>query len=129
MLLDVARNRLWYRDRVLRLNSELSQGICELLWIKILLRDLRLEHTDSMRLYCDNKAAISIAHNSVQHDRAKHVEIDRHFIKEKLSSGEIYIPFEKSDEQLADILTKALGNRPHHYYLSKLGMRDIFAPA
>jgi hypothetical protein len=38
-------------------------------------------------LYCDNKAAISIAHNIVQHDRTKHVEIDRHFIKEKLREG------------------------------------------
>ena len=107
----------------------ISQGICELLWIKILLRDLRLEPTDSMRLHCDNKAAISIAHNPVQHDRTKHVEIDRHFIKEKLSSGEICIPFVRSSEQLVDVLTKALGNRPHHFYLSKLGMRDIFAPA
>ena len=107
----------------------MSQGICELLWIKILLRDLKLESTDPMRLYCDNKAAISIAHNPVQHDRTKHVEIDRHFIKEKLNSGVICTPFVKSNEQLADVFTKGLGSRPHYYALSKLGMRDIFAPA
>jgi len=105
----------------------MSQGICELLWIKILLRDLNIMLPDSMRLYCDNKAAISIAHNPVQHDRTKHVEIDRHFIKEKLSSGVICTPFVKSSEQLADVFTKGLGSRPHHYILSKLGMRDIFA--
>ena len=40
-----------------------------------------------MGLVCDNKSAISIAHNLVQHDRTKHVEIDRHFIKEKLDNG------------------------------------------
>jgi hypothetical protein len=40
-------------------------------------------------LYCDNKVAINIANNPVQHDRTKHVEIDRHFIKEKLDSGEM----------------------------------------
>ena len=107
----------------------MSQGICELLWIKILLRDLRLEPLDYMRLYCDNKAAISIAQNPVQHDRTKHVEIDRHFIKEKLSSGVICTSFVKTNGQLADVLTKSLGSRPHHYILSKLGMRDIFAPA
>ena len=48
-----------------------------------------------MGLTCDNKSAISIAHNPVQHDRTKHVEIDRYFIKEKLDDGLIateYIP-------------------------------------
>ena len=75
----------------------MSQGICELQWIKILLRDLRLEPTESMRLYCDNKAAISIAQNPVQHDRTKHIEIDRHFIKEKLSSGVICTSFVKTN--------------------------------
>jgi len=107
----------------------MSQGICELLWIKILLRDLKLGTLETMRLYCDNKAAISIAHNPVQHDRTKHVEIDRHFIKEKPNSGVICTPFVKTNEQLADIFTKGLGSRPHHFILSKLGMRDIFAPA
>ena len=58
----------------------MTQGFCELLWIKSLLKDLKVEQLDCMRLYCDNKATISIAHNPVQHDRTKHVEIDRHFI-------------------------------------------------
>lgn len=40
-----------------------------------------------MKLYCDNKSTINIAHNLVQHERTKHVEIDRHFIKEKLECG------------------------------------------
>lgn len=42
-----------------------------------------------MKLFCDNKPTISIAHYPVQHDRTKHVEIDCHFIKEKLEGGEI----------------------------------------
>ena len=107
----------------------MAQGICELLWIKSLLKDLRVEQTDYMSLYCDNKAAISIAHNPVQHDRTKHVEIDRHFVKVKLSSGTICTPFVKSGEQVADVLTKGIGSRPFHLFLGKLGMRDIFVPA
>ncbi|GMP75660.1 hypothetical protein CsSME_00032664 [Camellia sinensis var. sinensis] len=67
----------------------MTQRVCELLWIKLLLSDLGIDQTDFMRLYCDNKAAINIAHNPVQHDRTKRVEIDRHFIKEKLTSGTI----------------------------------------
>ncbi|KAF5957541.1 hypothetical protein HYC85_004766 [Camellia sinensis] len=79
-----------------------------------------IDQTDSMRLYCDNKAAINIAHNPVQHDRTKHVEIDRHFIKEKLTGGTICTPFVQSGEQLADILTKGIGNKPFHDILGKL---------
>ncbi|KAK4833612.1 hypothetical protein QYF36_008125 [Acer negundo] len=44
------------------------------------------------KLYCDNKSAIVIAHNPILHDRTKHVEINKHFIKEKIDSGQIYMP-------------------------------------
>ena len=82
-----------------------------------------------MSLYCDNKAAISIAHNPVQHNWTKHVEIDQHFIKEKLSSGIICIPFVKYGDQVANVLTKAIGSQPFYVFLDKLGIRDIFVPA
>jgi hypothetical protein len=57
-----------------------------------------------MSLYCDNKAVINIVYNPVQHDRTKHIEIDRHSIKEKLRARLICIPYVKSGEQLANIL-------------------------
>lgn len=68
----------------------MAQRVCETLWLEILLAELGFDSKDSMQLYCDNKATISIAHNPVQYDRTKHVEIDRHFIKEKLREGIIY---------------------------------------
>ena len=61
-----------------------------------------------MKLYCDNKSAIDITHNLVQHDRTKHVEVDKHFIKEKLDSGLICTPFVSIKGQLVDVLTKEL---------------------
>ena len=63
---------------------DMALAIYELMWLKGLLRELQVNLENPMRLYCDNKAAINIAHNLVQHDRTKHVEIDRHFIKERL---------------------------------------------
>ena len=45
-----------------------------------------------MKLYCDKKSTITIAHNPTQHDQTKHVEVDRHFIKEKLKSKLICTP-------------------------------------
>ena len=107
----------------------MAQGVCELLWIKIILTELRLAPSESMKLYCDNKTAINIAHNPVQHNRTKHVEIDKHFIKEKLRESLICTPFVKIGDQLTDVLTKMIASRPFYHILSKLGMRDIFAPA
>src|ERR1044072_9124443 len=49
----------------------MAQGVCELLWVKIILNDLRIKYEASMRLLCDTKSAISIAHNPVLHDRTK----------------------------------------------------------
>ncbi|KAM1500063.1 hypothetical protein ACFX10_022669 [Malus domestica] len=106
----------------------MAHGVQELLWLKILLRELGFNSTKPSNLYCDNKAAISITHNPVQHDCTKHVEMDRHFIKERLVDGTINLPYVKSDDQLADILTKAVSSRIFHLSLSKLGIQDIYAP-
>jgi hypothetical protein len=82
-----------------------------------------------MKLYCENKTAISIAHNLVQHDRTKHVKVDRHFIKEKLIEGLICTPFVRIENQLADILTKGVSSKIFNLTLDKLGIRDIYALA
>jgi len=80
-----------------------------------------------MTLYCENKAAISIVHNLVQHDRTKHIEVDRHFIKEQLQCGYICTPFMKTRDQLVDVLTKGLPST-RFIDVGKLGMRDIYSP-
>ncbi|KAB2611146.1 hypothetical protein D8674_019178 [Pyrus ussuriensis x Pyrus communis] len=82
----------------------------------------------SMLLYCDNQAAREIANNLVQHDRTKHVEVDRHFIKEKLEVELIDIPSVKSEEQLADVLTHVMSVKVFQDSLDKLGLGDIYAP-
>lgn len=107
----------------------MAQGVCELLWLKIVLEDLRVKWDGPMKLYCDNKSAISIAHNPVQHDRTKHIEIDRHFIKEKLDSGLICTPYVSTHGQLADILTKGLSSSVFQSFVSKLGMVNTYSPA
>ncbi|CAL9003229.1 unnamed protein product [Prunus brigantina] len=106
----------------------MAHGVCELLWLRRLLRDLGFGPKKPMDLYCDNKAAIAIAHNPVQHDRTKHVEVDRNFIKEKLDAEIVSFPFISSEYQLADVLTKAVSTSIFHNSLDKLGMRDVFAP-
>ncbi|RVW74200.1 Retrovirus-related Pol polyprotein from transposon RE2 [Vitis vinifera] len=82
-----------------------------------------------IQLFCDNKVACGIAHNPVQHDRTKHVEVDKFFIKEKLDDKIEEFPKIRSEDQLADILTKAtVSSRVFSKFLDKLGMCDIYAP-
>lgn len=64
-----------------------THEICELLWLQIVLEDLGVKWIRTMKLYCDDKFVINIAYNPIQHDHTKYVEIDRHFIKEKLDNG------------------------------------------
>lgn len=63
-----------------------------------------------MHLHVDNKAALQIAANPVQHKRTKHVEIDRHFVRERVQSGDIQASYIPTHNQLANIFTKALGH-------------------
>lgn len=82
-----------------------------------------------MSLYCDHKATISIAHNSILHDKTMQIEVDRNFIKEKIQSGQICMPFLKTKDQLADLFTKRLGDPCFHKIVGKLGMSDTDIPA
>ncbi|BBH09199.1 transposable element gene [Prunus dulcis] len=106
----------------------MAHGVCGLLWIRRLLTELGFNPEKPMELQCDNKSAIDIAHNPVQYNQTKHVEVDRHFIKEKLEKKIICLPFVRSEDQLADILTKAVCGRVFHDSLTKLGIGDIYAP-
>ncbi|RVW42603.1 Retrovirus-related Pol polyprotein from transposon TNT 1-94 [Vitis vinifera] len=79
----------------------MAKGLCELLWLKRLLTEIGFAPKFEMNIFCDNKAAIDISHNLVQHDQTKHVE-----------------------DQLADILTKAMSSKDFHNSLIKLRMKD-----
>ena len=69
-----------------------------------------------------------MAYNPIHQDRAKHVEVDRFFIKEKLEEKILELPKIISEDQLANILTKVVSNRVFSKFLSKLGICDIYAP-
>jgi hypothetical protein len=62
----------------------MALALCEMMWLKGMLKELQLLRKEIMLLHCDNVAAINIANNPIQFDRIKHVEIDRFFIKEKI---------------------------------------------
>ena len=97
--------------------------------IKNLLIELKVLRRGPLIIWCDNKAAINIANNPVQHDKTKHVEIDRFFIKEKLDDGTLELSHVNSRDQIADCLTKGLGVKWCHMSCSKMEMIDIYRPS
>ena len=102
---------------------------CEPIWLKQLLQELKFCKIGHMTLIYDNQAALHIASNPVFHERTKHIEIDCHFIREKIVSKEIITQFVNSNGQLADIFTKSLRGPRSHYICDKLGAYDLYAPA
>ncbi|GJR51284.1 retrovirus-related pol polyprotein from transposon TNT 1-94 [Tanacetum coccineum] len=102
---------------------------CEFTWLKsLLIISLGVHGSRPMRLFCNNTAAIHIASNPVFHDRTKHIEVDCYYVREQIQAGNIVTSHVSTDEQPADILTKALGKRPFQYLLCKLGVRDLHTP-
>ncbi|XP_021724259.1 uncharacterized protein LOC110691609 [Chenopodium quinoa] len=96
---------------------------CEVTWLTQLLKDLGLKNLGPAILKCDNKAALSIAANPVHHERTKHIEVDCHFIRDKINEGCIKTQYTPSGEQLADIFTKPLTISQQHLLFPKLGVR------
>ena len=107
----------------------MALGTCELIWLKQLLQELKYSDTGQMKLICDNQAALHIASNPVFHERTKHIEVDCHFIRQKIESGCISTSFVNSNDQLADVFTKSLRGSRIEYICNKLGAYDMYAPA
>uniref|UniRef100_A0A2N9G1P2 Integrase catalytic domain-containing protein n=1 Tax=Fagus sylvatica TaxID=28930 RepID=A0A2N9G1P2_FAGSY len=102
----------------------LAVGAAELTWIRMLLRDLGIYISHAPVLWCDNTSAISLASNPVFHARTKHVEIDYHFVREKVVRGDLSVQFISTNDQLADLLTKALPS-PRYITLSTKLLHSI----
>ncbi|XP_019154689.1 PREDICTED: uncharacterized protein LOC109151225 [Ipomoea nil] len=88
----------------------LADVAAEVTWVMSLLGELGLQSRNPATLWCDNLGATYMCANPVFHARTKHVEIDYHFIRDKVSTGEFLVNFVSTKDQLADIFTKPLAS-------------------
>jgi hypothetical protein len=79
----------------------------QLLWMRQTLKDYRV-YCDKVSLLCDNESAIKIAHNPVQHNKTKNIEIRHHFNRDHVNRGDINLSYIGTNDQLTDIFTKPL---------------------
>ncbi|GJX41992.1 retrovirus-related pol polyprotein from transposon TNT 1-94 [Tanacetum coccineum] len=100
-------------------------GCCaQILWMKSQLIDYSFAF-NKIPLYCNNRSAIALCCNNVQHSRSKHIDIRHHFIREQVEKSVVELYFVTTDYQLADIFTKALPRERFEFLLSRLGMKSM----
>ena len=107
----------------------MTLATCKLIWLKQFLQELRFWNDGQMTLVCDNQAALYITSNPIFHERTKHIEVDCHFIREKIASGCMTTSFVNSSDQLADIFTKSLRGPRIQFISNKLGEYNLYAPS
>ncbi|XP_069148329.1 secreted RxLR effector protein 161-like [Solanum lycopersicum] len=95
----------------------------QLLWIKQQLEDFGIK-TGYIPIMCDNNSAIYMAKNPVQYKRTKHIDIQHHFLRDNVEKGFIIMTFFATEDQIADIFTKALGREP--FLKNRLSLGFVF---
>ncbi|GJR90040.1 ribonuclease H-like domain-containing protein [Tanacetum coccineum] len=104
----------------------LASVTSEVIWILNFLKDLQMKNLLPVSLHCDSNSAIKIVVNPVFHERTKHLEIDLHFVREKVLKRVVKTVKVDSTNQIADILTKGLDTVHHLELIKKLGMYDVY---
>ncbi|GKD43760.1 retrovirus-related pol polyprotein from transposon RE1 [Tanacetum coccineum] len=90
------------------------------IWIRKLLFDLNLTQEGPTMIFCDNKSAIAIAENPVQHGRTKHINVKYHAIREAEKNEEVKLKYCTSETQLADMLTKSITGKKLNYFKAQI---------
>ncbi|GJX55740.1 ribonuclease H-like domain-containing protein [Tanacetum coccineum] len=122
-----------HQDTLSRSSAEaeyrgVANAVAETSWIRNLLRELHTPLFTATLVYCDNVSAVYMSANPVQHQRTKHIEIDIHFVRDKVAAGHVRVLHVPSRFQYADIFTKGLPCLLFTDFRSSLSVRESPAP-
>jgi hypothetical protein len=98
---------------------------CQGIWLRRILDEVKYKQQGPTMLFCDNNSTIKLSKNSVLHGRSKHIDVRFHFLRDLTKEGVVELCYCKSDEQIADILTKPLKADSFMKLRALLGMCSI----
>ena len=90
----------------------MAHAVAEMVWLRQLLSELHRPIEQAIIVYCDNISAVYMSGNPVQHRHTKHIEIDIHFVREKVALGQVCVLHMPTSAQFADIFTKGPATTP-----------------
>ena len=97
--------------------------VAEVSWLRQLLVELHVPLRRTALVYCDNISTVYMSSNPVQHQRTKHVEIDLHFVRERVATGDVRVLYVPTSSQYADIFTKGLPSSVFTEFRSSLNVQ------
>ncbi|KAG7542778.1 GAG-pre-integrase domain [Arabidopsis thaliana x Arabidopsis arenosa] len=100
-----------------------ANTVAELTWIRNLLLEIHRPISNASIVYCDNISSVYLSTNPVKHQRTKHIELDIHFVRDKVAIGEVKVLHVPTSLQYADIFTKGLPSSLHREFRSSLTVR------
>jgi len=100
-----------------------ANAVAEVSWLRQLLVELHVPLSKAALVYCDNISTVYMSANPVQHQRTKHVEIDLHFVRERVATGAVHVLHVPTSSQYADIFTKGLPSSVFTEFRSSLNVQ------
>ena len=102
-----------------------ANATAEMMWVQTLLRELGVNSPNAARLWCDNLGAKYLSSNPIFHARTKHIEVDFHFVRERVLQKLLEIEYVPTGDQVADGFTKALSVRLLENFKSNLNLTRL----
>ncbi|GMI75409.1 cysteine-rich RLK (RECEPTOR-like protein kinase) 8 [Hibiscus trionum] len=105
--------------------QSVADVVSELLWVQTVLTDMQISLLGPPVVWCDNKSAVAMYANPVFHSKSKHVELDVHFVREKVCERKIQVNYVHAEAQVADGFTKPLSKVYFHNFRHKVVVHPI----
>ena len=97
----------------------------EALWLQSFVNEMRGEKDEPLRLNCNNQGAIALAKDNKFHSQTKHIDLRFHFIREAVEDNKLSITYIPTEENMANIFTKALARLKFKGFVERLGLKEV----